>query len=59
MAHYFTLSSRQLNNRGFPLVILNQLMSKLNEAEFSIQKDGTISADNLEKQLGIISHLIY
>lgn len=32
---------------------LNQLMSKLNEAENSIHEYGTISADNLEVELGI------
>lgn len=30
-----------------------QLMSKLNEAEKSIHEEGTISADNLEKELGV------
>lgn len=32
---------------------LYQLMSKLNEAEKSIHEEGTISADNLEKELGV------
>lgn len=32
---------------------LNQLMSKLNEAEISIREEGTISADDLEKELGV------
>ena len=32
---------------------LYQLMSKLNEAEVSIREEGTISADNLEKELGV------
>ncbi len=30
-----------------------QLMSKLNEAEKSIREEGTISADELEKELGV------
>ena len=30
---------------------LYQLMSKLNEAEISIHEEGTISADDLEKEL--------
>lgn len=32
---------------------LYQLMSKLNEAEISIREEGTISADDLEKELGV------
>ena len=32
---------------------LYQLMSKLNEAEISIHEEGTISADDLEKELGV------
>ncbi len=32
---------------------LYQLMSKLNEAEESIRKEETISADDLEKELGV------
>ena len=32
---------------------LNKLMTKLNEAENSIHEYGTISADNLEVELGI------
>ncbi len=32
---------------------LYQLMSKLNEAEISIRKEGTISADELEAELGV------
>lgn len=32
---------------------LNQLMAKLNDAEISIQKDGTVSADELEAELGV------
>lgn len=32
---------------------LNQLMAKLNDAEKSIQKDGTVSADELEAELGV------
>ena len=32
---------------------LNQLMSKLHEAEISIREEGTISADDLEKELGV------
>ena len=32
---------------------LYQLMSKLNEAEVSIREEGTISADDLEKELGV------
>lgn len=32
---------------------LNQLMCKLNEAEISIREEGTISADDLEKELGV------
>ncbi len=32
---------------------LYTLMRKLNEAEVSIQKDGTISADELEAELGV------
>ena len=31
---------------------LYQLMSKLNEAEISIHEEGTISADDLEKEIG-------
>ena len=31
----------------------NQLMSKLNEAEISIREEGTVSADELEAELGI------
>lgn len=34
---------------------LNQLMSKLNEAEISIREEGTITADDLEKELGVQS----
>ena len=30
-----------------------QLLTKLNEAKISIKDDGTISADNLEKELGL------
>ena len=33
---------------------LYTLMSKLNEAEVSIREEGTISADNLEAELGSI-----
>ena len=32
---------------------LYQLMSKLNEAEISIREEGTVSADDLEAELGI------
>ena len=32
---------------------LNKLMSKLNEAENSIREHGTISADDLEAELGV------
>ena len=32
---------------------LYTLMSKLNEAEVSIREEGTISADNLEAELGV------
>ena len=32
---------------------LYQLMSKLNEAEISIREEGTISADELEAELGV------
>lgn len=32
---------------------LNQLLLKLQEAEDSVVSEGTISADNLEKELGI------
>ena len=32
---------------------LYQLMSKLNEAEISIREEGTVSADNLEAELGV------
>ncbi|MCI9174286.1 MAG: prevent-host-death protein [Lachnospiraceae bacterium] len=32
---------------------LNQLLLKLQEAEDSIVSEGTISADNLEKELGV------
>jgi len=32
---------------------LFHLMNKLNEAELSIQQDGTISSDDLEKELGV------
>ena len=32
---------------------LDKLMSKLNEAEISIREEGTISADDLEKELGV------
>ena len=32
---------------------LYQLMSKLNEAETSIREEGTISADDLEAELGV------
>ena len=32
---------------------LYQLMSKLSEAEISIREEGTISADDLEKELGV------
>lgn len=32
---------------------LYQLMSKLNEAEISIREEGTISADDLEAELGV------
>ena len=32
---------------------LYQLMSKLNEAEISIHEEGTISTDDLEKELGV------
>ncbi len=32
---------------------LYQLMRKLNEAEISICEKGTISADDLEKELGV------
>ena len=32
---------------------LYQLMSKLNEAEISIREEGTVSADELEAELGI------
>jgi hypothetical protein len=34
---------------------LYQLMSKLNEAEISIREEGTISADELEAELGVSS----
>ena len=30
-----------------------QLMCKLNEAEISVREEGTISADELEKELGV------
>ena len=30
-----------------------QLMSKLNEAEISIREEGTVSADDLEAELGV------
>ena len=33
--------------------VLYQLMSKLNETEKSIREEGTISADDLEKELGV------
>ena len=32
---------------------LYQLMSKLNDAEVSIREEGTTSADDLEKELGV------
>ena len=32
---------------------LYTLMNKLNEAEASIRKEGTISADDLEAELGV------
>ena len=32
---------------------LYQLMSKLNDAEISIREEGTISADELEVELGV------
>ena len=32
---------------------LYQLMSKLNEAEISIREEGTVSADDLEAELGV------
>ena len=32
---------------------LNKLMSKLSEAENSIREHGTISADDLEAELGV------
>lgn len=32
---------------------LYQLMGKMNEAEKSIREEGTISADDLEKELGV------
>ncbi len=32
---------------------LNQLLLKLQEAENSVVSEGTISADNLEKELGV------
>ncbi len=32
---------------------LNQLLLKLQEAEDSVVSEGTISADNLEKELGV------
>ena len=32
---------------------LLQLMSKLNEAKVSVREEGTISAEDLEKELGI------
>jgi len=32
---------------------LNTLMTKLNEAEVSIRNEGTIAADELEKELGV------
>lgn len=32
---------------------LNQLMAKLNDAEKSIQKEGTVSAEELEAELGV------
>ena len=32
---------------------LYQLMSKLNEAEMSIREEGTISAEDLEAELGV------
>lgn len=31
-----------------------QLMGKLNEAEISVQREGTISADDLEAELGVV-----
>ena len=32
---------------------LYQLMSKLNEAEISIREEGTVSADDMEAELGV------
>lgn len=32
---------------------LYQLLSKLNDAELSIKEEGTVSADELEKELGV------
>jgi len=32
---------------------LYQLMCKLNEAEVSVREEGTISADDLEAELGV------
>lgn len=32
---------------------LNQLMAKLNDAEKSIQKEGTVSSEELEAELGV------
>ena len=33
--------------------MLTQLMSKLNDAKDSVHSEGTISADELEKELGL------